>query len=311
MVIVSLLYGLLVYLLCFKFKIVPWNKVTQYVVVLIGVIILTGFLVGLQGLTPSSTQAAITGRLAEIAPEVTGRVTRVVIQPNVPVESGDVLFEIDPTPYQASVDELNARLELARLRLGQYQELAEQSAGSRFQLEQAQYDVEQLEAQLVRAEFNLANTTVRASDPGIVPRNFLEQGSQVVAGRAVMTFVDTSRLSIVGQFQQKALQHVKEGDRALVNFPALPGRVFETEVVAVPSAIGDAQVLASGQLPSIQQAQMTRLYPIYIAIPEDFPADLEKMGLAATVYIHTEGAGVVGIVAIVLQWVGTSLDAVL
>jgi multidrug resistance efflux pump len=311
MVIVSLIYGLLVYLLCFKFKIVPWNKVTQYIVVLVGVIILTGFLVGLQGLAPSSTQATITGRLVEIAPEVTGRVTRVVVEPNVPVEAGDVLFEIDPIPYQAAVDELSARLELARLRFGQYQELADQSAGSRFQLEQSQYEVEQLEAQLVIAEFNLANTSVRASEPGIVPRNFLDAGAQVVSGRSVMTFVDTTQLAIVGLFQQKALQSVKTGDRALVNFPALPGRVFETEVIAVPSAIGDAQVAASGQLPSVQQQRMTRLYPIYIEIPEDFPTGLEKMGLAATVYIHTEGAGVVGIVAVVLQWVGTSLDAIL
>jgi hypothetical protein len=35
------------------------------------------------------------------------------------------------------------------------------------------------------------------------------------------------------------------------------------------------------------------------------------VGLAASVTIHTEGAGVVGIVAVVLQWVGTSLDAIL
>ena len=139
MVIISLLYGLLVYLLCFKFKIIPWNKVTQYIVVLVGVIILSGFLVGLQGLTPSSTQAGITGRLAEIAPEVTGRVTRVVVQPNVPVEAGDVLSEIDPIPYQAQVDEIAARLALARLRFQQYEELAQQSAGSRFQLEQAHW----------------------------------------------------------------------------------------------------------------------------------------------------------------------------
>jgi len=311
MVIVSLLYGLLVYLLCFKFKIVPWNKVTQYIVVLTGVIILTGFLVGLQGLAPSSTQAVITGRLVEIAPEVSGRVSRVVLEPSVRIEAGDVLFEVDPTRYQASVDELSARLELARLRLGQFQELAAQSAGSRFQLEQAQYDVAQLEAQLVKARFDLSNTVVRAPDPGIVPRNFLEAGAQVVAGRSVMTFVNTDQLVIGGLFQQKVLQNVKERDRALVNFPALPGRVFETKVIAVPSAIGDGQAMASGQLPSVQQQRMTRLYPIYIAVPEDFPAGLEKVGLAATVYIHTEGAGVVGIVAIVLQWVGTSLDAIL
>lgn len=311
MLIISLLYGLLVYLLFFKFRILPWNTISKYAVVLIGVIILSGFLVGLQGLTPSSTQATITGRLAEIAPEVTGRITSVSVEPNVILERGDVLFEIDPTTYQARVDELNSRLELARLRLSQFDELAAQSAGSQFQLEQAQYDVEQLEAQLVTAQFNLANTTVRAPSPGLVPRMFLESGTQVMAGRAVMTFVDTEQLVIAALFQQKALESVQAGDRALINFPALPGRVYETSVVAIPSAIGDAQAIASAQLPSVQQVRMTRLYPVYIAIPEEFPMELLKVGLAATVYIHTEGAGVVGIVAIVLQWIGTSLDSVL
>ena len=76
-------------------------------------------------------------------------------------------------------------------------------------------------------------------------------------------------------------------------------------------AIGDAQALTSGQLPAVQQVKMTRLYPAYIALPDDFPENLHKVGLAATVYIHTEGAGVVGIVAVVLQWVGTSLDAII
>ena len=86
MLIISLLYGLLVYLLFFKFRILPWNTISKYAVVLIGVIILSGFLVGLQGLTPSSTQATITGRLAEIAPEVTGRITSVSVEPNVILE---------------------------------------------------------------------------------------------------------------------------------------------------------------------------------------------------------------------------------
>ena len=96
-----------------------------------------------------------------------------------------------------------------------------------------------------------------------------------------------------------------------MNFPALPGQVFESQVIAVPSAIGNAQLIASGQLPSTQQLQSTRLYPVLIELPEGFPDELRNVGLAATVYVHTENAGVVGIVAIVLQWVGTSLDAIL
>ncbi len=44
---------------------------------IVGVIILAGFLVGLQGLTPASVQGAITGRIVEIAPQVSGRVVTV------------------------------------------------------------------------------------------------------------------------------------------------------------------------------------------------------------------------------------------
>ncbi len=180
-----------------------------------------------------------------------------------------------------------------------------------FQVEQTEAEVKQLEASLAGARFDLSNSVVRAPSVGMAPRVILRPGMNVSPSRAVITFVDTSELAISAQFQQKALINVKVGDKALVNFPALPGQVFEVEVIGVPGAIGNAQMLASGQLHSVEQFKMTRLYPVMISLPEDFPDELRKVGLAASVTIHTEGAGVVGIVAIVLQWVGTSLDAVL
>jgi multidrug resistance efflux pump len=311
MVIITCLYLALVYLLFFKFRVLPWNNVSQGFVVLIGTIILTGFLVGLQGLTPSSAQATITGRIVEIAPLVSGRVINVPVEPNVPLREGDILFEINPFIYEARVDELEASLGLSKLRLEQYRELAEADAGSKFQLQQTAAEVKQLEARLAMAEDDLRNTVVRAPADGIVPRLFLQPGMRVDPARAVITFVDTGELAIVAQIQQKALQNIRPGDKALVNFPALPGDVFEAEVIAVPSAIGDSQVIVSGQLPVLGQVKVTRLYAVYITIPEDFPEDLRKIGLAASVTIHTEGAGVVGIVAIVLQWVNTSLDAII
>ncbi len=311
MLIINCLYLALVYLLFFKLKVLPWNKVSQGLVVLLGTIILTGFLVGLQGLTPSSTQATITGRIVEIAPLVSGRVIDVPTEPNVPVREGDVLFEIDPFLYEARIDELQASLALAQLRLEQYRELAEADAGSKFQLQQTEAEVKQLEARLAMAEDDLKNTVVRAPADGMVPRLFLQPGMRVDPSRAVITFVDTEQLAIATQIQQKALQNIRPGDKALVNFPALPGQVFEAEVIDVPSAIGDAQTFASGQLPVLGQAKATRLYAVYVTIPEDFPEDLRKIGLAASVTIHTEGAGVVGIVAVILQWVNTSLDAII
>ncbi|MGA0336595.1 MAG: HlyD family secretion protein [Luminiphilus sp.] len=311
MLIITGLYLALVYLLFFRLRVIPWNKVSQGLVVLVGVVILSGFLIGLQGLTPASVQGVITGRIIEIAPDVTGRVASVSSEPNVIVDEGAELFSIEPVLYEARVEELEARLELARLRLGQYQELAASSAGTEFQVQQTEAEVKQLEASLTGARFDLDNTIVRAPTRGVMPRMLLRPGMHVSPSRSVLTFLDTSELAIAAQFQQKALINVKPGDKAMVNFPALPGQVFEAEVIEVPGAIGDAQMLASGQLPTVQQFTTTRLYPVFISIPEGFPDELQKVGLAASVTIHTEGAGVVGIVAVVLQWVGTSMDAII
>jgi len=312
-VIVTVIYLVLVYLLFFKLQLLPWNKITQGLTVLIGVILLMGFLVGLQGLAPSSSEATITGRIIEIAPQVSGRVDTVPVAQNETVEAGTPLFTIDPTLFEARVEDLKAQLKLARLRLEQFEELAAKSAGSEFQFQQSQAENKKLEAQLAGAQFDLDNTVVRAPARGLVPRLVLQPGMQVSAMGSVLTFVDTSQLVIMGKFQQKALPNVHIGDKAFVNFPALPGRVFATTVIAVPSAIGDVQIIASGQLPVMQDFHVTRMYPILLALPADFPTELNKVGLAATVYIHTDGgsmAGIVGSVATILQWIGTSLDAI-
>ena len=103
MVIILCLYLSLVWLLFFKFKVLPWNKLSQWIVILAGTVILTGFLVGLQALTPSSSEAGITARIIDIAPQVSGRVSEVHVHAMKPVAEGEVLFEIDPTLYEAKV----------------------------------------------------------------------------------------------------------------------------------------------------------------------------------------------------------------
>jgi multidrug resistance efflux pump len=371
MVIIATLYGLLVYLLFFKFKVLPWNKATSTTSLVIGVVILSVFLVGLQGLTPASQQAFISGAVTEIAPQVSGQVVRVPAQPNVRIDPGEVLFEIDPRPFEYRVDQLMAQLAdteagvaqlkesydaasaqtestfsqltLTRLRQSQQQELVDAGAGSVFELEQYESQVEQLEAglraaraneraayaaltssfgdeqsrvaqvlaQLEQAQFDLENTVVRAPGPGLVTYLILRPGMQVSPMRSVVTFVYTDELTIVALFQQKALEHLRPGDLAQVNFPALPGRVFESRVLSVVEGIGEGQFYASGQMPRVNDQRMTRLYPVLIEIPDDFPVEMRHVGMAASARIHTESAGIVGIVATILQWIETSLDLVI
>ena len=57
MIIITTLYCLSIYLVFHKFKLLPWNKASKTISLVLGVIILCAFLVGLQGLTPASAQA--------------------------------------------------------------------------------------------------------------------------------------------------------------------------------------------------------------------------------------------------------------
>jgi RND family efflux transporter MFP subunit len=312
MIFIIIIYVELLYLVFFKFRWLPWNKWTQYSSLFIGIVVLSAFMVGLRNTTPSSSQAAVTARVIEIAPQVSGRIDAVLAERSVEVEAGTVLYTIDPTAYAARVEDLEARLSLSRLRLDQFRELAEADAGSRFQLQQSEAEVRQLAAQLAGAQFDLDNTEVRAPAKGQVPRLFLKEGMQVSPGRAVITFLDTDEMMVGGLFPQHALRHIKIGDLATVNFPVLPGRIFESTVTIVPSAIGDSVFVASGQLPTTQGQRMVRNYPVYIALPDDFPDELKRVGMAAKVYIHTEKqSGIVGGVAGIMQQISASLDAVL
>jgi RND family efflux transporter MFP subunit len=307
MVFIIGLYFALVYLVFFKFRWLPLNTVTKTIIVGVGVFILLAVLTAMRTLTPTTVQAVVATRVVEIAPQVSGRVDKVMLEKSVIVEAGTVLFTIDPTAYQARVDEIEAQLLLVRLRVEQYGKLAASGAGSKFEHEQALVETRKLEAKLVGARFDLDNTSVRAPTRGMVPRLFLKEGTQVSPSKAVMAFLDTSELSVGGLFQQAALQNVRVGDRATVSFPALPGRVFESKVVKIPEAIGDVQLMASGQLPVVAQVKTTRLFPIYVALPDDFPDHVEMVGLAAVVTIHTQKAGAISMVALAIQWIGASL----
>jgi multidrug resistance efflux pump len=61
-------------------------------------------------LTPFSTQASVQAFLVRMAPEVPGRIVEIGVVDNQVVKAGDLLFRIDPAPYEIAVDQAEARL---------------------------------------------------------------------------------------------------------------------------------------------------------------------------------------------------------
>lgn len=193
--------------------------------------------------------AAIVGRQSvAIVPNVSGEVIDVPAQPNTPLKAGDVLFRIDPTPYEAQLNALTAQLRLAELRLDQMQQLAKKQAAPEFNVEQRQSEVDALRAQVEGARWNLDKTTVRAPADGYVTNLALRKGARVsnLSATPVMAFIDTSQTILVVQVPQIYARYIAAGQGVEVTFKFLPGQVFSGEVETVLQAVSSGQASPSG-----------------------------------------------------------------
>src|SRR3982751_6072432 len=130
------IYSFFVWLIFFKFKLLPWNIVSQVIVITLPIIGLTALILILNIVAPSSHDVRVVNYVIPINPPVRGLVIEVPIEPNRPIKKGDVLFKVDPVPFQiavrsgeANVLGLRAKLNLARKRLSQFSELARTGAG--------------------------------------------------------------------------------------------------------------------------------------------------------------------------------------
>jgi Barrel-sandwich domain of CusB or HlyD membrane-fusion len=172
----------------------------------------------------------------QIKPGVPGLVTEVPVKSGVPLKKGDILFKLDTTLFQAKVDEIEAKLELAKIRLGQSERLVKTQALAAAQHQTHVAEVRRLEAQLTANRAALGETTVRAPADGFVPATVLRPGTIVSSSMPAMHFIDTSETYVAVQIGQPYLRHIKPGKRAEVTLKLYPGTVFEATVSRVVRA---------------------------------------------------------------------------
>jgi multidrug resistance efflux pump len=194
------IYSFFVWLIFIKLKLLPWTTPWKVAVAIFPVVVIAIMLLMLNIFAPTTTDVRVVNYVVPVVSQVRGRVIEVPVENNRPVKKDDVLFRVDPTPYQNEVTSLEARLlseeakvgadqarvnevrarltesetterelteqlneatgevaalsaslDLARRRVNQNTELVKTGAGNRFDLEQAQTNVESLTAQLAAA----------------------------------------------------------------------------------------------------------------------------------------------------------------
>ncbi len=138
-------------------------------------------------------------RVAEIRPQVNGIIQKRLFEEGSDVNAGQVLYQIDPAPFQAALNSAKANLAKSeansvatRLRFERYKGLLAEKAVSQQDyddreaaLKQAEADIEHWKAAVETARINLDYTRVTAPISGRIGKSNVTDGALVTAYQAL------------------------------------------------------------------------------------------------------------------------------
>ncbi|MBM7062961.1 HlyD family secretion protein [Pseudomonas sp. UL073] len=254
----------------FKIFRIPLNKWTVPTAALGGVVLI-GTLIFLMNYNhPYSEVARSYFVSTPVIPVVTGQVIEVPVTGNELLEKGDVLFRIDPTPFENRVKSLNAQLTQARGDLGRISELLKRNFGTKRDLDVATARVDDLQAQLNIAQYELDHTVVRAPSKGFVTHVSLRPGMMAtkLPLRPSMVFIPDEGHYFAAWMRQNSQLRLEVGDEAEVAFDGIPGKVFAGKVHQVIAVIGEGQIQPSGTLLSFTGSPPAGRVPVIIQITD-------------------------------------------
>jgi len=251
---------------------------------------------------PWTRDAQVRANVIGIAPRVEGPIVQIPIQDNQPVKKGDLLFEIDPSTFQAAVDNAEAKLQQAQAAQVQaQQELARQTQlyetkvidlkdlqDSQDTYAAAVADSAAAYATLQDAKLNLSYTKVFATVDGYMTNMNTSVGQYVSAGQQLLALVDASSFWVASYFKETQLKHVQPGDKARVTLMGHEAEPFEGEVVSVAWGIFLSDGSTVDLLPDVSQTidwvRLPNRFPVRVQLTGKPPVPL-RIGQTASVSI--------------------------
>ncbi|MBC3929579.1 HlyD family secretion protein [Undibacterium sp. CY21W] len=229
---------------------------------------------------PWTRDGRIKANVIQVAPDVSGQVTKVLVHDNQQVNIGDVLFDVDTARFelalrQAEAAELSQRIALEQAIKEARRNNALRELVSDESKEQGSAHVEQLRAALTQAtinrdlaKLNLKRTHVLSPVNGRVANLDLRTGSYVSASHAVLALIDTDSYYVEGYFEETKLPRIAAGDAVTIipmgGTTKLPGHVD-----SIASGIAERDRLTSPNLltsinPTFNWVRLAQRIPVRI-----------------------------------------------
>lgn len=254
---------------------------------------------------PWTRDAQVQANVVGVASRVEGPIIRIPLKDNQPVKKGDLLFEIDPSTFQADVDNWTAKLAQAEAAVVEaQQELARQNQlyqtkvtdlrdlqNAQDQFASAQANAAAARASLEVAKLNLGYTQITAPVDGYITNMNTSPGTYVHVGQQLLALVDSSSFWVAANFKETQLRHIRVGDRVAVRLMGHEAEPFEGRVASVAWGIFVSDGATVELLPNVSQTidwvRLPNRFPVRVEVVSDPPTPL-RIGQTASVAIRRD-----------------------
>ncbi len=258
----------------------------------IAMLIISSFLVVLRlDQRPRTDDTYLLAYYANIAPQVSGQIISLKIENNQSVEAGDILFVIEPEPFQFKLDAIKAQHQLAILSLERMEPLLHKGYVTAEEIDQARALKDSSGANFDLSQWDLVKTIVKAPFNGkIVGLNYAV-GQYASTGVPLFTMIDTSRWYAVANFRETDIGRMKVGSVAKVYVMSNPEQMIQGHVESIGWGVTSEDASFGTGLPTIEKTlnwvRLAQRFPVRILL-DNPPNDLMRIGATAVVVIHCE-----------------------
>lgn len=240
--------------------------------------------------SPWTRDGKVRAEQVSITPQVSGTIVELLVKDNQFVNVGDLLFRIDKAPFH--IAELNAQAQLAkaqselakanneanrRRHLSQNVISAEELDTANLNVKAMQASVDVAQATLKQAQWQLAQTDVRAPVSGWITNLSTRTGNFATTGLPLFALVDSNSFYVMGYFEETKLRHIREGAPAQITLYS--GNIkLQGHVSSIGRAIYDQSVESDSGLvpdikPNVPWVRLAQRVPVRIEF-EQLPRDV-------------------------------------
>jgi RND family efflux transporter MFP subunit len=251
---------------------------------------------------PWTRDGHVRADVVQVAPDVSGFVTDVLVHDNQRVQRGDVIFRIDRARFELALRQADAivagrraSLDQANADLNRYRALTDLATSQQKQeqvlatQQEAQASYDQAVADRGVAQLNLDRSEVHASVNGTITNMDLRPGAYVTAGHGVMALVDTDTLRVEGYFEETKLPRIHVGDPVRIRLMG-DARPLTGHVESIAAGIEDRDrsqgtSLLANVNPTFNWVRLAQRVPVRIVLDDIPDRALLVTGRSATVEV--------------------------